>query len=144
MVRGCGEVVVIVNMQVRDGSLRNVLWGKTWGEGTGQVYSGGWGKVWSQGIYGSGFPGGSEVKVSASNLGDLGSIPGSGRPPKTPWRRKWHPTPVFLPGESHGQRSLVGYSPRGRKESDTTERVHFLSLSSKRDGKPGALSRRLI
>ena len=37
------------------------------------------------------------------------------------------PTPVFLPGESHGQRSLVGCSPRGRKESDTTERLHFHS-----------------
>ena len=41
--------------------------------------------------------------------------------------KKWHPTPVFLPGESHGWRSLVGYSPRGRKESDTTERLHFTS-----------------
>ena len=41
------------------------------------------------------------------------------------WRRKCQPTPVFLPGESHGWRSLVGYSPRGRKESDTTERLHF-------------------
>ena len=40
---------------------------------------------------------------------------------KIPWRRKWQPTPVFLPGESHGRRSLVGYSPRGRKELDTTE-----------------------
>ena len=38
-----------------------------------------------------------------------------------PWRREWQPTPVFLPGESHGQRSLVGYSPWGPKESDTTE-----------------------
>ena len=38
----------------------------------------------------------------------------------------WQLTPVFLPGESHGGRSLVGYSPRGRKESDTTERLHFL------------------
>ena len=37
------------------------------------------------------------------------------------WRRKWHPTPVFLPGESCGQRSLVGYCPWGHKESDTTE-----------------------
>ena len=37
------------------------------------------------------------------------------------WRRKWQPTPVFLPGESHGQRNLVGYSPWGRKESDMTE-----------------------
>ena len=51
------------------------------------------------------FPGGSEVKASASNAGDPGSIPGSGR---SPWTEK--------PG-----RSLVGYSPRGRKESDTTE-----------------------
>ena len=37
------------------------------------------------------------------------------------WKRKWLPTPVFLPGESHGQRSLAGYSPWGCKESDTTE-----------------------
>ena len=37
------------------------------------------------------------------------------------WRRAWHPTPVFLPGKSHGQRSLVGYSPQDRKEPDTTE-----------------------
>ena len=37
------------------------------------------------------------------------------------WRRAWQPTPVFLPGESHGQMSLVGYSPWGCKESDTTE-----------------------
>ena len=38
-----------------------------------------------------------------------------------PWRRARQPTPVFLPGESHGQRSLVGYSPWGHKESDMTE-----------------------
>ena len=44
---------------------------------------------------------------------------------KIPWRRAWQPTPVFLPGESLGWRSLVGYSPRGLKESDTTERPHF-------------------
>ena len=41
-------------------------------------------------------------------------------------RRQWHPTPVLLPGESHGRRSLVGYSPHGLKESDMTERLHFL------------------
>ena len=40
---------------------------------------------------------------------------------KIPWRKKWQPPPVFLPGKSHGQRSLVGYSPWGCKESDTTE-----------------------
>ena len=42
---------------------------------------------------------------------------------KIAWRRKWLPTPVLLPGESHGQKSLVGYSPWGRKESDTTEQL---------------------
>ena len=41
------------------------------------------------------------------------------------WRRQWHPTPVLLPGKSHGWRSLVGCSPWGRWESDTTERLHF-------------------
>ena len=40
---------------------------------------------------------------------------------KIPWRRKWQPTPVFLPGESHGQRSLGGYSPQDSKELDMTE-----------------------
>ena len=39
------------------------------------------------------------------------------------WRRKWQPTLVFLPGESSGQRSLAGYSPRGHKDSDTTEAI---------------------
>ena len=42
---------------------------------------------------------------------------------KIAWRRAWQPTPVFLPGESHGERSLAGYSPRGHKESDTTARL---------------------
>ena len=44
---------------------------------------------------------------------------------KIPWSRAWQPTPVFLPGESHGRRSLVGYSPWSRKELDTTEWLHF-------------------
>ena len=42
---------------------------------------------------------------------------------KIPWRREWQPTPVFLPGDSHGQGSLVGYSPWGCKELDMTERL---------------------
>ena len=42
-----------------------------------------------------------------------------------PQRRQWHPTPVLLPGKSHGRRSLVDPSPWGRKESDTTERLYF-------------------
>ena len=57
-------------------------------------------------------------KASACNVGDTGPIPGSG---KISWSRKQQPTPVFMPGESHGQRSLTGYGPRGRKESDTNE-----------------------
>ena len=43
---------------------------------------------------------------------------------ENPWRREWQPPPVFLPGESHGWRSLAGYSPWGREESDMTERLH--------------------
>ena len=63
-----------------------------------------------------GFPGGSDGRESACSAGDLGSIPRSGKS-----RRRWLATPVFLPGEFHGQRSLVGYYPWGHKESDTTE-----------------------
>ena len=44
---------------------------------------------------------------------------------KIPWRRKWQPAPVILPGKIHGQRSLVGYSSWGHKESDTAEQLHF-------------------
>ena len=44
---------------------------------------------------------------------------------KIPWKRKWQSTPALLPGKSHGQRTLIGYSPWGHKESDTTERLHF-------------------
>ena len=56
-----------------------------------------------------------------------------------PWGKKQQPTPVFLPGKFHGQRSLLGYSPWGREESDTTERLHFhfsLSCVGKGNGNP--------
>ena len=56
-----------------------------------------------------------------------------------PRRRQWHPTPLLLPGKSHGQRSLVGSSPWGRWESDTTERLHFhfsLSCIGEGNGNP--------
>ena len=49
---------------------------------------------------------------------------------KIPWRRKWQPIPLFLPGKSHGWRRLVGYSPWGHKESDMTEQFHLLLLMS--------------
>ena len=55
------------------------------------------------------------------------------------WRRRWHPTPVLLPGKPHGRKSLVGCSPWGRKESDTTERLHFhfsLSCIGEGNGNP--------
>ena len=89
------------------------------------------------------------VKKTTCNVEDLGSIPGLGRRlwgipwwlrwwriclqfrrlrlnpwiRKIPWRREWQPTPVFLPGEFHGQRSLVGYNPWDRKELDMTEQL---------------------
>ena len=65
-----------------------------------------------------GFPGGSMVKNLPGNAGNARKDPWVR---KIPWRRKWHPTPVFLPGKSHGQRSLVGYNPWVCKESDMTE-----------------------
>ena len=75
---------------------------------------------------GIGFPGGSEVKVSASNAGDVGLIPGFDPwVGKIPWRRKWQSILVFLPGESRGRRNLVGYRPRGCKGLDMTEQLHF-------------------
>ena len=55
------------------------------------------------------------------------------------WRRRWHPTPVLLPGKSRGQRSLVGCSPWGLKELDTTERLHLhfsLSCTGEGNGTP--------
>ena len=47
---------------------------------------------------------------------------------KIPWKRAWQPTPVFLPGESHGQRSLVGYCPWSHKELDTAEATQYISM----------------
>ena len=65
-------------------------------------------------------------------------LPTIGRPRFDPWvgkilwRRKWQPTPVLLPGKSHGWRSLVGYSPWGHKEMDSTEQFHFTSVALRR------------
>ena len=68
-----------------------------------------------------GFPGGSDGKESACNAGDLGLIPGLRR---SPWRRAWQPTPVFLSGASPWTEE-PGYSPWGHKELDTTEQLHI-------------------
>ena len=68
--------------------------------------------------------------VQGSVRAEEASLPGGGVIPRDEvmggpislwWRRQWHPTPVLLPGESHGQRSLVGCRPWGRTKSDTTE-----------------------
>ena len=67
-----------------------------------------------------GFPGGASSKESACQCRGWGFDPWVR---KIPWKRDWQPTPVFLPGESHGQRSLAGYSPWDLKELDTTEHV---------------------
>ena len=62
-------------------------------------------------------------KASACNVGDPGLIPGSGR---SPVEGNGNPLQHSLPGKSHGQRSLIGYSPWGCKELDTTEQLHSL------------------
>ena len=82
-------------------------------------------------VFRVGFPGGWDGKESACNAGDLGLIPGSG---KFPWRREWLPALVLLPGEFHGQRSLVGNSPWGPKESDMTEWLTQLLPTSWHEG----------
>ena len=73
-----------------------------------------------------GVPGGSVGKESDCNVGHClqetwVQFLGQEEPL---WRRKWQPTPVFFPGESHGQKSLVGYSPWGRRKSGMTEDPH--------------------
>ena len=82
------------------------------------------------------FPGGSDGQESACNAEEPGLIAGLG---KMPWRRVWQSTPVLLPGKSHGRRSLVGCSPWGREELDTTEWLHFpfsLSCIGEGNGNP--------
>ena len=79
-----------------------------------------------------GFPSSTDGKAFSCNAGDLGSIPRLVG--KIPWRKKWQPTPVFLPGESHAQKSLVGYSPWSRKELDTTEWLTDTQASAKKGG----------
>ena len=69
---------------------------------------------------------GSAGKESACNAGGLQKHRFNPWVRKAPWRKKWQPTPVFLPGKSHGQRSLVGYSPWVPKESALTELMSYM------------------
>ena len=82
-----------------------------------------------------GFPGGPVVKNPPANPGDLGF---DSWVRKIPWSRKWQPTPVFFPGEFHGQRSLVGDSLWGHKELDPTEQ---LNNNNSKDAFPAFLAR---
>ena len=74
-----------------------------------------------------GFPMARQLRphLQAGATGAAVSIPGSGRP--RAWRRAWQPMPAFLPGESHGQRSISGWGPWSRKESDMTD-MHSLLI----------------
>ena len=87
--------------------------------------------IW--GKYCDRFPGGSVGKESTCwcrRLRRHGFSPGVG---KILWRRKWQPTPVFLPGKFHGQKSLAGYSPQGPKELDNSERLSTHALWQKHE-----------
>ena len=74
-------------------------------------------KVWQMLAVIWAFPGGLDGKESVCSAGDLSLISGLVRSPG----EEWQPTPVFLPGEFHGQRTLAGYHPWGCKEADTTK-----------------------
>ena len=95
-------------------SFQYFAWKIPWTEEPGDLQSMGSQRVrqdWATNTHFQDFPGGSAVKESASmQETKVRSLVG-----KMPWRRKWQPTPLFFPGKSHGQRTLVGYSPCGHK-----------------------------
>ena len=91
------------------------------GRALGSWSSDGW---WDRGVKRRGLSPWTFRGVEAGHRGQ-----GLGRSIVEGWRRKWQPIPGFLPGASHGRRSLVGYSPWGRKELDKTERLHLLTYS---------------
>ena len=71
-----------------------------------------------------GFPDGANDKESACQCREFRRCRFDPWVGKILWRKKWQPTPVFMPGKFHGQRSLAGYSPWGQKELDVTEHMH--------------------
>ena len=80
-----------------------------------------------------GFPGGSVVKKKKKICLQCRRHWRDGFNPwmeKIPWKRRWQPTPVFLPGKSHGQKSLAEYSPWGHKESDRTDHACYATLNA--------------
>ena len=86
------------------------------------------GGIWEGGSQGRGYMYIDSASLVAQMLKHLSAVRETWFDPwvrKIPWRSKWQPSPVLLPGKSHRRRSLVGYSPWGCKESDTTEQLHF-------------------
>ena len=81
---------------------------------------------WTDSLRLRAYPGGSDRKESACNAGDPALIPGWGR---SPGEGNGDPTPVFLPGESHGQRSLAGHSPWSCKELDLAAKPPYIKLN---------------
>ena len=71
-----------------------------------------------------------DLPTNVGDSRDAAAVPVSG---KIPWSKKWQPPPVFLPGKFHGQRTLVGYCPLGRKEWDMTEQLSTHSYIHKAD-----------
>ena len=83
-----------------------------------------------------GFPNGSAGKEYTCNAGDKGHTCLSPGLRRSPWRRIWQTTPIFLPEKSHGQRSLASYCPKGRKELDMTKhKPRKKSMLNRGDGK---------
>ena len=120
------QPVLTVFAGCREGRCRQVMatyhWGRNrWNKSNRTMAVGGW-RLGVQTLRNSLV---AQTVKRLSTMRETGFDPQVG---KMPWRREWQSTPVLLPGESHGQRSLVGYSPWRRKESDTTERLHFLSF----------------
>ena len=82
-----------------------------------------------------GFPGGSVVKTQCQCRRRRFDP----RVGKIPWRRQWQPTPVFLPGKSHGQRRLAGHSPWGHRQSDVTQRLNNNKIKNRLGTAPQVL-----
>ena len=88
-----------------------------------------WRRKWQPSPVFLGFPDGASGKESTCQSRRYNRCRFDPWAGKIPWRRAWQPIPVFLPGEPHGQRSLVGYSPWGCKELDTTEQLNNNSFT---------------
>ena len=114
-----------------DSQLEFAVWLRKLKQGLYQSREVGRGGIWEGGSQGKGYMYIDSASLVAQMLKRLSAVRETWFDPwvrKIPWRSKWQPSPVLLPGKSHRRRSLVGYSPWGCKESDTTEQLHSLSF----------------